>query len=127
MKKISIIISSLVMCSILLSGCSMIEELMAPKFDGSSIEAFEASYMKIKETLTEEEQDKINKAILYQSAMYIKNNPGSFLAAGAAALLDDSDSKSENPIINGVSRDALKVFDKKTAKQVIREYEEARK
>ena len=107
-------------------SCAMVEDLLAPKFDTSSIESFQTSYEKVTAKLTEEEKNKLNEAILYQSAMYIKDHPGSFIAAGIAAAIDDG-KKSDNPILNSVGRDAMKIFDGKSARQIIHEYEEARK
>ena len=122
MKKIAAIL--VLSCTFCFSGCEMVTDLFAPRFDATSTESFTDSYIKIKDSLSEDEVNKLNEALLYQSAIYLKEHPGDALfALGAAVVTEDHN----NTITQGFSKDLMKTFDGKTAKQVIREYETARK
>ena len=118
-KLVAILVLSCTFC-----GCEMVSDLFAPKFDATSTESFTESYNNIKSSLTEEEVDKLNEALLYQSAIYLKDHPSEALfALGAAVITEDH----KNSVTDGFSKDLMKTFDGKTAKQVIREYEAAKK
>ena len=125
MKKI---LFALILCCatpIVTSGCSIVQDLMAPRADGSSMTAFKESIQKMREALSPEDRDKLDKAVAYQSAKFLKENKGAVIAGGLAALLDDKGT--DNAALQGVEKDFLKQFDGKTAKQIIRDYENADK
>ncbi len=121
MKKLAVIL--MLSCAFCFSGCEMVMDVFSPRFDATSTESFTESYVKIKDSLTEEEVDKLNEALLYQSAIYLKDHPGEALfALGAAVVTEDHN----NTITQGFSMGLMKTFDGKTGKQVIREYEAAK-
>lgn len=124
MKKLLAILTLSLTCMFSLNGCELVSDLLAPRFDATSSESFEESYTKMRDKLTEEERDKLNTALLYMSAIYLKDHPKEALIAGAAAVLHDD---VDNSVTKGFSSDLMKTFDGKTAKQVIREYEEMKK
>lgn len=121
MKKLTaILILTSIFC---FSGCEMFSDLFAPKFDSTSTESFNQSYQKIKNSLTDDEINKLNEALLYNSAIYFKDHPGeALLAIGAAVVTDDHN----NTITQGFSQGLMNTFDGKSAKQIIREYEFAK-
>ncbi len=123
MKNLLVILTFSFTCMFSMTGCEIVSELLAPKFDASSTEAFEKSYTNIKKTLSEEEIEKLNNALLYHSAIYLKDHPKEALIAGAAALIHDD---ADNSITKSFSSDLMKTFDGKTAKQVIKEYEKTK-
>lgn len=121
MKKFLALITFSFVCMFSLNGCDFVSELTAPKFDATSPQTFEDSYTKMRDKLTESERDQLDKALIYISASYLADHPKDTLVAGAAALLHDD---IDNSVTKSFGKDLMKTFDGKTAKQVIREYEE---
>ena len=76
---------------------------------------------KVKQSLSPEDQEKFENAVINASIEYFKENPGSVIAAGAAALLSNDD-KFENAITRNVSKDFMMRFDGKTGKKIIKEF-----
>ena len=98
------------------SGC-------APKIDASTNESFKASLEKVRQSLPESERGKLDDAIKYQAAIYAKDNVGTLLAVGVAAVLTDGESDTVKDVVDIKSREFLMKFDGKTGKEIIKEYE----
>ena len=99
-------------------GCDQVKEFIAPRFDTTSMEAFEASVLKIKADLTPAEQKQLDDAIMAKKLNYFKDNAGSVIIGGLAAALDDNE---DSALMRGVEQDFLKSFEGKTGRQIIRE------
>ena len=98
------------------SGCS-------PKIDATNNETFKASLEKVRQSLPESERTKLDDAIKYQAAMYAKDNVGTLIAVGAAALLTNGNNDTVNDVADIKAREFLMMFDGKTGKEIIKEYE----
>ncbi len=125
MKKILIAVCLCCAVPVAATGCSLVQELMAPRADGSSMEAFYASIERMKADMTPEDRLQLDKAIAYQHLMYFKDNTGAVLVGGIASLFDKEGET--NAATKGVEQDFLRQFDGKTAKQILRDYENANK
>ena len=92
------------------SGC-------APKIDATNNETFKASLEKVRQSLPESERTKLDDAIKYQAAMYAKDNVGTLIAVGAAALLTNGNNDTVNDVADIKAREFLMMFDGKTGKE----------
>lgn len=113
-----------------LTGCSQIVEsamdLFAPTIDATTSDTFIESMQKVRNELSPADRDRFDAAIAYYSIEYVKNNPGQAIAAGAAALFADKDSKLGNAITTNLTKDFMMQFHGKTARNIIRDYEKAK-